>query len=670
MRRLLLQLACLGTLSLISSHSLTLAQEEKKPISLEEITIYATRSPQSSFDVPSIVSKIDARAPGMTLAGDIGDLFEFTPGVEVDDGPRRNGQTISIRGFDDEAILTLMDGRRQNFYSAHDGRFFIDPSLIKSVEIVKGASSAIYGGSAVGGVVAFETIEASDLLAPGQSSGGLASLGYRSANSEYSPTITRFGRSGDWDLLGSFSYRDSGNINQGGSNSLSTDDRVLQTLLKAGYSPNDLQKLKFQAQIFNNDGQEPTNGSSALSTSNPLVDKEIKDNRFSVKYSFENQSWMNPDLHLYYNDTEIEETNLTGANAGRIQSRELNTLGFAFDNQTTLSASDTNTQVISYGFEIFTDEQTGYSSTTGKRPGVPNGEATNYGFYFQDEISLDAESGKFLIIPAARFDQYESNDENGNSQDENELSPKLSLSYKPSEAIVFFGSWAQAFRAPNLTEIYSSGLHFPGIPFAFPDNNFIANPSLKPERVTTIELGTGYSFAEDKGQVKASWFTSDGKDFITSEVNVFAGTTTILNIPKAKIHGWELEGEYEQDSLTTKLGLSCVEAENDATGEYLSNNVPLTLFTGISYKLASSNGVIGWRARFAEANDKVGANDTATSGYDMHSIYYRWRPENEGLESLTIDLGIDNVFDKAYTKRFASLLEEGRSFVAKVSYEF
>lgn len=44
--------------------------------------------------------------------------------------------------------------------------------------------------------------------------------------------------------------------------------------------------------------------------------------------------------------------------------------------------------------------------------------------------------------------------------------------------------------------------------------------------------------------------------------------------------------------------------------------------------------------------------------------------DGEGRGAVTVDFGIENVFDKAYTKRFASLLEEGRSYVAKVSYEW
>jgi hemoglobin/transferrin/lactoferrin receptor protein len=666
----------LSTLLTTAMLSVAHAEEPKNFTSLDAVTVYATRSLQSTFDVPAIVSKIDVDAPGNALAGDVGDLLEFIPGVEVDNGPRRNGQTISIRGFDAESIITLMDGRRQNFESAHDGRLFIDTSLLKSVEIVKGVSSAIYGGGGVGGVIAFETKDASDLLAPGETSGALTSFGYRSANNEYSPTFTGYGRAGGWDFLGSVTYRDSGDVKQGDGNKLDTEDQVLSGLLKTGYTFNDFHTLKFQAQILNNDGQEPNNGAGAITSSNPIVDKEVQDNQFSLKYAFENpdNSWLNLKLHVYYNDTEVEEEDITGTRAGRVQVRKLNTLGFTADNQTKIVVNDSHNHTLSYGFEIYNDEQTGSSSTTGTRPGVPNAEATNYGLYLQDEVTFNTSVGDFLIIPAARFDKYKSNDENGNSQDENEFSPKLSLSYKPIESVMFFGSWARAFRAPNLTELYPTGLHFPG-GGPVPDNNFVPNLNLKPEVVTTIELGAGLDFdnvltSKDRAKVKGSWFTSDGENFITQQVNVFGGTTQNFNIPNAKLTGWEVEGQYQLHAVTAKFGLSYVEAENKDTGEYISNNVPLTLVADLGYQIDSVDSVIGWRGRFADANDKVGSTDTATHGYAVHDLYYRWTPGDKGMKSLTVDVGVDNVLGKAYAKRFTSLLEEGRSYGVKVSYKW
>ena len=695
--RQILYLTCLGM-----SFSAAVFAEDSRPItSLDTVTVYATRSPQLIFDLPASVSQLDADSPGNALAGDVADLLEFIPGVEVEGGPRRNGQTVSIRGFDAEAVITLIDNRRQNFESAHDGRFFIDPFLLKSVDVVKGASSAIYGGGGIGGVAVFETKDAADLLSPEDHSGVQASLGLRSANDEYSTAVTGFARTASWDVVGSVSYRDSGDIETGdGGDELDTEDQVISGLFKAGYTFGDFHTLKFQAQLLNNDGQEPNNGAGEITRSNPIVDKKVTDHQFGLKYVFEHPDnrWLNPKLHVYFNDTEVEEKDITGHNAGRVQDRKMDTLGFTIDNQTRVAGGKSHSHILSYGFEVYEDEQSGKTktrTTSGIRGGVPDADATNWGVYLQDEISISTSAGDFLIIPAVRFDDYESDDEEGHSQDENEFSPKLSISYKPNKHFMLYGSWADAFRAPNLTELYASGRHFPGVPpvpcpphlrntpacppsgnffDGFPENRFVPNPDLEPETVTTIELGFGFDLdsvfaSKDRIQVKGSWFTSDGDDFIAQEVNVFRGYTKTVNIRKAELRGWEAEGRYELHPFTAKLGLSYVKAENEDTDEYLSNNVPLTLVADIHYRTAAGS-VIGWRSRIADKNDNVGEDDVPTSGYGVHDLYYRWTSSAQGAGSVTLDLGLENVFDKDYTKRFASLKEEGRSIAAKLSYEW
>ncbi len=692
MRRAI-SMACVSTILSITAPAVIKAESEMPISSVDQITVYATRSPRSTFDVPAMVTIIDADAAGNALSGDVGDLLEFTPGVEVDNGARRNGQTLSIRGFDNESIITLIDGRRQNFESAHDGRFFIDPSLIKTIEVVRGASSAIYGGGGVGGVVAFETKDAVDLLAPGETSGVLAALGARSANSEISSTLSGYTITSGWDILGNITYRDSGDIETGDGNELDTDDRILSGLFKASNTFNDFHTLKFQAQILNNDGQEPNNGSGAITPANPLVNKEVKDNQFSIKYEYENpdNAWLSPNLHLYYNDTEVEEEDISGSNnAGRIQAREIETLGFTLDNQTIIDSNQNTTHTISYGLEIYNDRQVGTNTFTAGaiRGGVPNAEATNYGIYIQDEIKLDTASGEFLIIPAARFDNYDSEDDIGNSQDENEISPKLSLSYKPNNGVVLFGSWARAFRAPNLTELYPIGQHFPGVSFCpapmpgcppvplvvvFPDNIFVPNPNLEPETVTTIELGFGLDLkrifsSDDRLTFKAVYFDSDGDNFISQIVDTGGGTTMSVNIDNASIEGFELESQYQLNPVTAKISLSFTEAKNDATGEFLTlNNVPLTLLTDFNSRV-NANSILGWRSRYARANDNVAEGDLETAGYGVHDLYYRWSPKQR--KKLVIDLGVENIFDKPYQKRTIPLLEEGRSFVARLQYQW
>ncbi|WP_343564537.1 TonB-dependent hemoglobin/transferrin/lactoferrin family receptor [Kiloniella sp. b19] len=668
---------------------------EPKIEQLDPITIYATRTERSTFEVPALVTQIDTEAPGNATAGDVEDLLQFSPGVDITDSPRRNGQTVSIRGFDDESIITLLDGRRQNFESGHDGRAFIDPALLKSVEVVRGSSSSIYGGGGIGGVIAFETKDAQDLLKEGEEFGVLTNIGFRSATDEFVSTASGFGLVGNFDYLGSVSYRNSGDIEQGGNNRLDNDSELINGLFKLG-GTFEHHRIEASAQLYNDDATEPNNPSDVSNnTDNPFVEKDVTDNQFSIGYTYENpeNTWLKPSLLIYYNQTEVEETNFTGSNTGRVQSREYETLGLNLDNQSSFKISDNQTHTFSYGFELYRDKQNGSNSADldDVRGGVPNAKALNFGAYIQDEISLESSIGEFLIIPAVRFDSYDSEDDIGNSQNETEFSPKIALSYLPTDNVVLFGSISRAFRAPNLTEIYSRGQHFPGLTIdppgppppvvIFPDNFFVPNPDLRPETVTTFEIGAGVDFddvfaADDTLKIKGAYHYNDGEDFISSTVNTAAGTTTIDNVPNARIFGFEIEGKYDLGNWNTKLGLSYVEAENDDTGEYLSNNVPLTFYSDVSYNFTRIDSTVGWRGRFATDNDKVPnpASDDdeviRADGYGVHDLYFSWRPTSGDFENASFDVAVTNLFDTEYRKGITPLLQEGRSLNARLTYRW
>ncbi len=148
----------------------------------------------------------------------IGDVLQGVPGVTVDGGPRRSGQVPAIRGFTDEDVLLLVDGVRQSFVSGHDGRLFVDPSLLKQVDVVRGPVSSLYGSGALGGVIALTTVDAKDFLDPGETAGVSMRAGFQSVNDEFAITTTAITQShhGRFDIIGSLTRRESGDIEDGG----------------------------------------------------------------------------------------------------------------------------------------------------------------------------------------------------------------------------------------------------------------------------------------------------------------------------------------------------------------------------------------------------------------------------------------------------------------------
>ena len=103
--------------------------------------------------------------------------------------PSAGGQAqASLRGLNNTATLVLIDGRRMipsNGYGVPDLNL-IPPSLVKSVEVLTGGASAVYGSDALAGVVNFRLLDEYEGLEVG---GDWAQTGYGDAQT-YSANIT------------------------------------------------------------------------------------------------------------------------------------------------------------------------------------------------------------------------------------------------------------------------------------------------------------------------------------------------------------------------------------------------------------------------------------------------------------------------------------------------
>lgn len=122
--------------------------------SLDEVVVTATRTPKSLKDVPVVTRLISADDIKKTDATNIQDLLtEEIPGLEF--GYAMSQETsLNMGGFGGKAVLFLVDGERlagETMDNVDYNR--LNLGNVGQVEIVKGASSALYGANAVGGVV-------------------------------------------------------------------------------------------------------------------------------------------------------------------------------------------------------------------------------------------------------------------------------------------------------------------------------------------------------------------------------------------------------------------------------------------------------------------------------------------------------------------------------------
>jgi len=655
------------------------------------VTVTATTNPMAAFEYPGSVTVIGEDEIETTIPSTVDDIIEGTPNVTFAGGPRRTGEVPIIRGFSGQDVIVLLDGTRQNFISGHDGRFYLDPALIDQVEIVRGASSALYGSGGLGGVIEFRTKSASDFLAPGETYGTNVFLGYQTANDEFAPGITLFANPIEGlDLIGSFVYRTSGDIELGGGDVLDADDDILSGLFKANYQFGS-NNIEFGWTRYDASALEPNNGQAIEGSSNENVDKDLMAETFRLTYAYSDpdNDWVDLNAQVYYTRYRADEQRLDDAllgNPGELLTRDLNTIGLRIDNNSRFMIGDETNVVLTYGAEAYRDKQDGGAGDD-DREGVPDAQSTFFGFFAQAEISTPAPlglPGSFLIIPGIRYDNYSSSSDIAEDNHDQSVSPKLGVSYLPTDWMMVYASYAHAFSAPNLNDLYATGLHFD---MGFAQNYFIPNPNLKPQTTRTFEAGLGFDFEDilwlnDRFTAKGGYFRTWAKDLISFDVyqpvppGCFAspagcnGTTQVSNVADATLDGIEATAAYENDYFLFEVSYGHINGIDNDTGYRIGSLAPDQLTLHVAGKLPQIDAVIGWRVIGAADFEDLEStqDDDSRDAYVVQDIYAIWQPSDPMLSGLSVALGIDNVTDEEYTRVYTGANEVGRNFKALVSY--
>ncbi len=122
--------------------------------SLSTIVVTGTRSEKTLDETPVPTEVVDAKEIARTQARTLKDALENVPGLQLTEIHGKSGFTVAMQGMTSDQVLVLIDGLP---ISASTGSS-IDVSQyllteVDHIEVVKGASSAQYGSSAMGGVI-------------------------------------------------------------------------------------------------------------------------------------------------------------------------------------------------------------------------------------------------------------------------------------------------------------------------------------------------------------------------------------------------------------------------------------------------------------------------------------------------------------------------------------
>jgi vitamin B12 transporter len=132
------------------------------PIDTDQIVITASRAPETAAQTPASVTIIDQQAIERLDEPLIGSLLRLTPSAAVaTSGPAGSLTEVRIRGAEANHSLLFVDGIKINDPASGDNPRFelLNSDLASRIEIVRGPQSALWGSEAIGGVISINGVD-------------------------------------------------------------------------------------------------------------------------------------------------------------------------------------------------------------------------------------------------------------------------------------------------------------------------------------------------------------------------------------------------------------------------------------------------------------------------------------------------------------------------------
>lgn len=667
----------------------------EQPVALSPITVVGTRTERTVDTVPATVSVITAEDIETQLVTDIKDLIRFEPGVSVPTSPARFSAALSgagrdgnsgftIRGMGGNRVLIVQDGVRMPdgfaFGAQAVGRGgYNDLDMIKSVEILRGPASALYGSDGIAGAVSFTSKDPADFIDAGRNFGARARVGYNSADDGWSESVALAGRSGTLSALIAYTRRDAHETENmaetGGTGSARTQPNPQEfasnaVLAKLLWDINDNHALRLTYDHFDQDMEGEALSSYSATVIGLTARDEAERDRISLDWRFDNFLGLdNGSVSAFWQDATTRQFTYEDRTPAVDRTRDV-----TFDNSiwglAVQGSKSFGSQSVQHRVTVGAD----WSRTIqeGIRDGTvpPMGEPfparpfpkTEYdlaGLFVQDEITLL--NGRLSIIPALRYDWYELTPKAdalfpapAEGQSDSHLSPKIGAIYWANDHFGLFANYAQGFKAPSPMQVNN---FFANPVFGYES---IPNPDLQPETSESIEAGMRFRNIEAFGgnlSLSTTAFKTHYDDFINQVVVRGTGVPGVdpliyqyVNLTEVDIWGLEARGDIRWDNgLSAIVAVSFADGDQETDGARgkLTSIDPVKVVSGLNY--AAPSGVWGGSATVTWSGKKDqagcgGGNCWAGEEFTLLDLTAFWNV----TEKATVRAGVFNVFDETY----------------------
>jgi len=569
----------------------------------------------------------------------------------------RNYDYIGVRGFArlgdyGNRVLQLVDGHSLNdniygsFFMGH--AFGVDMDLVKKIEFIRGPGSSLYGNNAVFGAVNVITKQGKDI------NGLYAKIEGGSFNT-YSGSIAygkQFWDKGDLLISASF-------VNSQGQN-LYYPEFVESTATKGWARDVDGEKAQkffvkavlgevtLLANVVSREKNVPTAAYETIFADNQF--KTLDEKIFlDLKWDHPFGDEKNLQTRFFYDWYHFKGAYPYDTVPVTINRDEA--VGQSLGGEVVYNHKISSHRLLFGGDLIYHMEarQRNYDETPRVTYLDDNHTFTTWSVYGQDEWDI---TSWLRFTGGLRFDQYSTFGRN--------LSPRAGLILTPIKTNAIKLLYGQAFRAPNVFELYYATNLGPSL--------YRANPDLKPEIIDTFEIVVEQELSPAI-KATASGFHYVARDLINQELNP-DGSLQFYNVSKVKSDGVELGLEVNWPGfLKGDASYTYQDTRDEQTGQWLANSPRHMVKVGARVALYKNILFLGGQCRYmGNRLDREGGNvgDAFITDITLSGEY----------KKLTLSAAAYNLFSAEYADPVSSdhvqksMLQNGRNFWLKIGYVF
>jgi outer membrane receptor protein involved in Fe transport len=643
------------------------ADERARP--LEHVQVTAKRREVTEFDVSAAVNQVTAADIASESPDVVAEMLRGLPGTFFQQTTPGQGIPV-IRGLKGSQVLHLVDGMRLNnaFFRNAPNQYLglVDAFATERMEVVRGASGALYGADAMGGVVHILT-RTPEFDGPDWQREASLYSSYNSADDAWVVSArSAAGRSG-LGISGGITLQNHSDRETGAG----------ETLSPSGYR-SEAADFKFVTDL-GPEGDLMISAQALEQPSTPRIDElvpgygqsepasaqfEFSPNRrnfLHARYRHHGGSTWYEELELHLARQVITDDRLTQDFGSPLVTSEQNESildGLTLQLDSTLPGGT----LLTWGVEFYADDV----SSDRSRLDTGTGESGTVRSRFPDGSTMDSAAAyvssewrpgdRLTIGGGLRYSAFDIHLPAAAGVPETRLRPDdftgdVSLVYEFSDTLHLVGNLGRGFRPPNIFDLGTLGTR--------PGNRFnIANPELGPESVWSYDLG--FKSAGPSWDYEVFAFYLDYADKITSVATgefTPEGRTMVRSENRNRVTLYGVEAGLRRllgDRLELYGVLNYTRGEErDGTGdEFPADRVPpLNGRLGVKFEPREGLSINGFLL-FAAAQDRLSPRDAddpridpaGTPGWGTLNLRASW----QASDKLQLGLKLENLGDQAY----------------------